>query len=224
MERKLIKIDRNGSKHFEELVACPKCGGDGIYKWGAMMSDLGGIPRPQFAGTCWQCEGRGRVLVKTIERTPEYEAKLAERRAKRQAKWEAEQPEEMEAKRRAEEEAKAKAEAEQRAKEEAERAEAERKARSKYMGEEGEKLTVEATYEGSPHFERRSFGGYGTETCYIHQFRVGDALLVWMTGSRKGIPEEEGTKVKLTGTVKEHKEYRGEKQTSLTRCKVTGVA
>jgi hypothetical protein len=32
---------------------------------------------------------------------------------------------------------------------------------------------------------------------------------------------ENGESVKVSGTIKEHNEYRGEKQTVLTRCKVT---
>lgn len=41
--------------------------------------------------------------------------------------------------------------------------------------------------------------------------------LVWKTGTRSGMP---GDVLKLKGTVKAHTEYRGEKQTELTRCKV----
>lgn len=76
----LLKIDKNGSKHYEGYVACDRCGGDGMYKWGAMrMSDSGEVI-PQFAGRCYKCEGSGRVLKKWIERTPEYQAKLDAKR------------------------------------------------------------------------------------------------------------------------------------------------
>ena len=34
---KLIKIDRNGSKHYEGECECDRCQGRGQYWWGAMM-------------------------------------------------------------------------------------------------------------------------------------------------------------------------------------------
>ncbi len=79
----VLTVDRNGSKHYEGYVDCDRCGGDGIYKWGYMrMSDSGEVI-PQFRGTCFKCEGRGKLLRKWIERTPEYQAKLDARRAAR---------------------------------------------------------------------------------------------------------------------------------------------
>ena len=75
----LIKIDRNGSKHYEGFVKCDRCGGQG------------GSESWKYTGfTCYKCNGTGKVWSKWIERTPEYEAKLAERRAKRYAKMQAE--------------------------------------------------------------------------------------------------------------------------------------
>ena len=68
----LIKIDRNGSKHYEGMIPCDRCGGQG------------GSDAWQYTGwTCYKCGGTGQVFSKWIERTPEYEAKLAERRRKR---------------------------------------------------------------------------------------------------------------------------------------------
>jgi hypothetical protein len=60
--------------------------------------------------------------------------------------------------------------------------------------------------------------GYGTEIHYIHTFKAGDNTLVWKT--TKGLSIEENTEVTLKGTIKEHTEYKEEKQTVLTRCKV----
>jgi len=207
---KLIKIDRNGSKHYEGLITCDRCGGDGVYKWGAVING-----RPQYAGTCFKCLGAGRVTGTWIERTPEYQAKLDAKReariAKQRAEFEAEQARieaEREARRKAKEEA-----------EEARRAEeAARKARSQYVGEIGQRLTIEAVYEGSPSFEVRDPFGR-TETRYIHRFRADGNLLVWKTGTFP-FNAEEGQTVTITGTVKDHTEYRDEKQTALLRCKV----
>ena len=90
---KLIKIDRNGSKHYEGYVSCDKCGGDGVYKWGAFRME-NGVAVPQYAGICWKCDGNGKLLKKWIERTPEYQAKLD---AKREAKHAKEYEEKREA-------------------------------------------------------------------------------------------------------------------------------
>ena len=61
----------------------------------------------------------------------------------------------------------------------------------------------------------RSFDGfYGTS--FIYAFTYNDNVLVWMTSSCKDI--EVGDEFLLTGTVKEHSEYKGVKQTKLSRC------
>lgn len=144
------------------------------------------------------------------EYTPEHEAKLEAQRQRRQAKREAEiqaSVEEFERKQ-AEEKARLKA-----------RLEAQ-KAISQYVGEIGERLEVRATYLFSGWWEQRSFSGYGTETMYCHNFKDADGnVLVWKTTSSLGLDDE--TEVTIKGTVKAHSEYKGEKQTVLTRCKVS---
>ena len=215
MNAKLIKIDRNGSKHYEGFVPCDRCGGTGTYVWGAIINGS-----PQYAGVCFKCGGAGQVFSKWVERTPEYQAKL---NAKREAKYKAQA------------EAIAKAQAEKEAREEAERAEKEaqikaEKAVSQYVGNAGDKYTAEVIYIGSAHFEVNSFKGYGTDTMYVHTFKDAEGnKLVWKTGNSLGTwldngdwcHYEEGDSVVLKGTIKKHKEYRDEKQTVLTRCKVT---
>ena len=52
----------------------------------------------------------------------------------------------------------------------------------------------------------------------LYTFRMGTDVLTWF--SQKNLEIAEGTSVILTGTIKEHKEYRGTKQTVLTRCTV----
>ena len=218
-EAKLIKIDRNGSKHWEGRITCDRCQGRGIYYWGAMVSDLGGTARPTYSGTCFKCGGSGWVTGKWIERTPEYQAKLDAKRAERQAK--------AEEKRQAilrEQEAKAAA---KRAEQERREAEiAAKKARSQYVGTEGERLTVEVTVEKAINFARRGHCGFGTELATIYKLRdrEGNAL-VWITSGTlntiRGHEAEEGEQVTITATVKKHSEYDGERQTELSRVKVS---
>jgi hypothetical protein len=207
MEPKLIKIDRNGSKHFEGWTACDRCGGGGIYTWGAVING-----RPQYAGTCFKCEGHGKVLDKWIERTPEYEAKLAAKRKAKQdaraAEWAAEQ---------------AKREAAERAQREAEEARIRaEKAISQYVGQAGDKVDFKATYIRSGSWEQKAFRGYGTDTMFCHTFKdEAGNVFTWKT--QKGLGMDPGQAVQVKGTVKQHSEYKDEKQTELTRCKITAA-
>lgn len=69
--------------------------------------------------------------------------------------------------------------------------------------------------------------GYETSYGYttILKFRTGDGnILLWKATSDPGISREDvGKRFTVAGTIKEHSEYKGEKQTILTRCKVTAV-
>lgn len=217
MARTLIRIDRNGTKYWADDT-CKRCGGAGQRsEW-------------YYTGmTCWECGGTGRTdphIEK--EYTPEYAALLKERRDNREARKRGYA--DADAMRKAQEAEAARKEAERierEAREAAERkAEEERikalKARSNFVGTIGEKLTINATYEGSPYFERRGFGGYGTERVYVHRFRDADGnLIIWRSAC--GFPilnANEGEAFTVTGTVKEHSEYKDEKQTFILRAKV----
>lgn len=214
MEATLIKIDRNGSKHYEGLVTCDRCGGKGYYtiavcNGNPVLSHLDG-------GVCWKCHGTGKVHGKWIERTPEYQAKLD---AKRRAKWEAEQAR-LDAEKakyaaeRAEREAREKAEQEAR-----EAAIRSQKAISQHVGQVGDKVEIKGTYVRTGSWEQPSFSGYGTDTFYAHTFKDADGnVFTWKT--QKGLGLEYGENVNIKGTIKKHTEYKGEKQTELTRCKV----
>ena len=210
----LIKVDRNGSKHWRGRIECDRCSGHGYYAIGVRNGEP--VLSPLDAGVCWKCGGDGWVIGEWIERTPEYQAKLdarrEARRAAKQAEWDAAAAARAEAQAKAEAEREAKA-----ARREAERLE--RAAISQHVGEIGQKISTTAEYIGSPCFERGAFSGFGTETCYIHSFLDASGnKLVWKT--TKGLSLEEGQTVSLTGTVKDHSEYRDEKQTVLTRCRV----
>ena len=143
--RTLIRIDKNGTKYWADDT-CPRCGGAGERsEW-------------YYTGLlCYECGGTGRSRTRVQkEYTQEYWDKLQTQRLKREAKklgypsvqamkearLEAEEREEAE---RLEREARE--EAERKAEEERVKA---MKARSQYVGTVGKKLTVTATYEGSP--------------------------------------------------------------------------
>lgn len=85
---KLIKIDRNGSKHYEGLVTCDRCGGLGLFAIGTNNGQP--VITTVDDGICHKCFGAGKVMGKWIERTPEYQAKLDAKRAERQAQKDAE--------------------------------------------------------------------------------------------------------------------------------------
>lgn len=90
---------------------------------------------------------------------------------------------------------------------------------SEYVGEVGDKINDTVTLERIFSYERRSYSGYGTERVRVYKFRDDNGnILVWNTTSWQDVAED--IRVKLTGSVKEHSEYKGEKQTVLTRCKI----
>lgn len=200
----LIKIDKNGSKHWEGMVKCDRCGGQGSADaW-------------KYTGyTCYKCGGTGQVYMKWIERTPEYEAKLAARRAAKIKAQMAAQEEQRKA-------YEAKMEAERLRKEAEEAAIKAQKAISQHVGQVGDKIDITATYDHTAWFDFRL--GWTTETMYIHTFKdeAGNTL-VWKTSSTSLPNLDEGDKVQIKGTIKDHNVYKDEKQTLLTRCKICKI-
>ena len=194
MERKLLKTFKNGNKLWGTKTFCAKCGGTGKVIW-------------SYADhVCFDCDGKGWYWFEERELTPEnlakQEAKLAKKRA------------ELEAKQAAEEAERQQREAEWKAQE----AERERIRRGHFFGEVGQKLEIEVTYTGCSSFETV----YGWTTVY--RFDTADgAHLVWKTGADLGGNDwyiENGDKITIKATIKDHKEYRGIEQTELTRLKV----
>lgn len=94
---------------------------------------------------------------------------------------------------------------------------------SEYVGEIGDKLDIEVTFNRLFTYERKAYRGWGTERVGIYKFLDDSGnILVWNTTAYPDVTE--GAKYRITGTVAEHKEYNGDKQTVLSRCKVKEVA
>lgn len=213
----LIKIDRNGSKHYEGLVTCDRCGGRGYYAIAVCNNQP--VLSPLDGGICWKCHGAGKVHGKWIERTPEYQAKLD---AKRRAKWEAEQAR-LDAEQARIDAERAEREAREKAEKEAREAEIRaQKAISQHVGQIGDRIEVKGTYVRSGSWEQRSFSGWGVDTVYCHTFKDSDGnVFTWKTQKNLGL--EYGEPVIIRGTIKNHSEYKDEKQTELTRCKIQAL-
>ena len=258
----LIRVDRNGTKYYADYT-CRRCGG------------LGGSDKWKMTGwTCYECGGTGKSAKPDIykEYTPEYEAKLNERRAKRAAERLAQTEAKTEETRRAwldknqfdengetfvftgntyehKDEIKALGAKYDCAigwhinkpvdgytmkklnindiatatlygytidyvKVDNQLAEPqEEKPVSNHIGNVGDKINMIVTLDFIAYWE--TIYGY----TYFYNFidENGNAL-VWKTS--KGTDIENGSKVRVTGTIKEHSERENVKQTVLTRCKI----
>ncbi len=75
----------NGRLYTYVKMLCPKCGGDGIYKWGAVINGV-----PQHAGVCFTCEGHGHLTKKVRLYTEKEKAQLNRAKTARQNKSAAE--------------------------------------------------------------------------------------------------------------------------------------
>ena len=83
-----------------------------------------------------------------------------------------------------------------------------------YAGDVGDKITTEATLTGYSMFD----GDYGV--MYVYNFKdVQGRVLVWFT-SKALTAVNEGDTITIKGTIKKLNDYKGIKQTVLTRCKV----
>lgn len=89
---------------------------------------------------------------------------------------------------------------------------------SEYIGNIGDRIEVKVTFKKQFSFETKP--SWYIVTNYINTFEdENENVLVWKTASWQDI--EEGKTYTIKGTVKEHSEYKGTKQTILTRCKIT---
>lgn len=93
---------------------------------------------------------------------------------------------------------------------------------SEYVGEVGQKITVDVKVIKKTGYDSK-FGWTN-----VYKFADDDGnIFVWQTSSgldkSKGdeyIPVQEGEDIRIMGTIKDHKEYKGEKETVLTRVKL----
>ena len=86
---------------------------------------------------------------------------------------------------------------------------------SEYVGEIKDRLTLTVTLVRKGGYE----GCYGHSNIYTFQDE-NESVFTWF--SSVYIDKEIGDTFSIVGTVKDHKEYNGVKQTVLTRCKVVG--
>jgi hypothetical protein len=100
---------------------------------------------------------------------------------------------------------------------------------SQHVGEVGQKIEMKVKYIKSASWDVRFAQGYwGTSTQYIHTFvdeegnilvwKTSNSLGKWIDGNWKAY--HSGDQLILKGTIKDHSEYEGQKQTVLTRCKI----
>ena len=96
--------------------------------------------------------------------------------------------------------------------------EQERKARSQYVGNVGDKPTLSLKFLKRVSFEYEvSYSRY-PQTSFIYLFSDESGnTYKWTTSTYYGWGD--GDSITLKGTIKAHEEYKGEKQTVLTRCK-----
>ena len=91
---------------------------------------------------------------------------------------------------------------------------------SSWFGAIGDRATFTLMVDRVIPHEKQAYGRRGTAITYIHKMRDENGnLAVWFSSGTK---LEEGETYELVGTVKDHKEYRGVKETILTRCKIAG--
>lgn len=278
----LIKIDRNGSKHYLAECTCERCNGRGWYATGVCNGQL--VPSRIDSAICYECHGVGKVTRKVIERTPEYEAKLEKRRLERAAKREAEHLAKIDEIRvnwlishgftsdgntfiflgdtykikNKLKELGAKFDivigwhidhkvdgfqfittnineigeksyngylitacrSDWDVKKKQALIDLGILKESDHVGEIGKRLKIQVKYIHTTSFEKSFYGN--VVTTYIHKFVDANSnVFIWKTTS--GICEEYDIELTLVGTVKEHSEYDGVKQTVLTRCKYEEV-
>lgn len=89
---------------------------------------------------------------------------------------------------------------------------------SEWQGEQGERITVNVKSCEIVTSWENCFNGYSCTATFLYKFADADGnIFLWKT--QKYIDEDDKI-ARLVGTVKAHDEFRGVKQTHLTRCKI----
>ena len=91
---------------------------------------------------------------------------------------------------------------------------------SEHIGNIGDKVEIPVVYIHTASWET-GYGGYwNSSITNLHTFKDENGnIIIWKTD--KFIEADYGTKMTIKGTVKDHSEYKGIKQTALTRCKLS---
>lgn len=203
LKRARAKIRRQRETR-RQVVPCGRCGG------------AGGSERWRYTGwTCYRCGGNcTEVRSVRVYTDPTLEADDEQLSAiirqveadQRYIRWLADAPER--------ERARFEADWDQAIEENAER---ERIAAQRYLGTVGERLSVEGVIEVAVSVETQ----WGTSKLVVVNV---DGSLVKTFGSGTTLwGHEPGDRVRITGTVKGHDRYMGDKQTVLTRCKIEEI-
>lgn len=94
--------------------------------------------------------------------------------------------------------------------------------KSGWVGTVGERLEMKLTLSWINQWEQARYCGYDTEFVFLYQFKDDEGnVLIWKTTNY--VEAKVGDKLLVKGTIKQHDEYKGVKQTVLTRCKVSGI-
>lgn len=89
---------------------------------------------------------------------------------------------------------------------------------SEYIGNVGDKIEMTVTLDHVAYWLNK-FREWEHNYTYLYSFKDDNGnVLVWQTS--KGLALDDGAKVTIKGTIKEHNEYKEVKQTVLTRCKI----
>ena len=258
----LIKTDKNGTKYWFERK-CPKCGGTGYIDCYAYIE----------GGRCFHCGGTGEHPYSWKEYTPEYAAKLEERRIAREKKkapdknakilkhngfneegfmwivlgntfeikedlkaagakfndtflWHFDhEPEKFSTIRISIEDVAVKTAFDTWLIDNYEAVNYIKdllktnapKTESQYIGNIGDKVDLKVTLVKIRTYETH-YSYYG-ELNFIYQFSDENGnTIIWKTGGKN---LEQGKTYQIKGKIKEHNEYKGDKQTILTRCKIS---
>lgn len=209
-------------------VTCYNCGGHGTYPSSC-------IPQGMCRFYCWADLSKADPIAldrgiapwksredPTFGKRPVPVATFVKRQQaadraeyRRQVQWELDAPKREQAAR--EQQAREEAEAQERARQAAD--EAARKAVSQYVGQPGDRVELELQVTRVASFEQRPFGRtWGSPvTRYVVTLRdmsTGN-VFVWFADYRR----VQGDRLKVRATVKEHKDYQGERQTTIYRVK-----